>query len=256
MLTGTHADVPLVVAANRDELLERPALAMTVLRDAPPRILGGRDELAGGTWLAVNDAGVVAALTNRPTAGERDQTKRTRGELPIALASFTSAAAAVEAFAADVDPPAYNPAWLLVGDRQGAYFVDVSGDPEPAIVPLPSGVHILENRPLGAASPKVDHVRRLLTGVETLDGEALVERLQAVLADHDIPEGPSAADEAGRTDIPPEVKANCVHTEHYGTRWSGVVTVPEAGRSKPDIRYVEGPPCEAGAWLRPTWSSP
>ena len=39
---------PLVVGANRDERLDRPAAAMTVLRPADPRILGGRDEEAGG----------------------------------------------------------------------------------------------------------------------------------------------------------------------------------------------------------------
>ncbi len=47
VLSRTHPDFPLVVAANRDELFERPALPMTVLRDAGPRILGGVDELAG-----------------------------------------------------------------------------------------------------------------------------------------------------------------------------------------------------------------
>ncbi len=30
MLTGTHPDAPLVIAANRDELLERPAIATEV----------------------------------------------------------------------------------------------------------------------------------------------------------------------------------------------------------------------------------
>src|SRR5207249_5805660 len=44
VLAQIRSDLPLVVAANRDELLERPAEPMTVLRDANPRILGGRDE--------------------------------------------------------------------------------------------------------------------------------------------------------------------------------------------------------------------
>src|SRR5262249_51148300 len=64
---GEVADAPLIMAANRDERLDRPAVPMTVLRDHGPRILGGRDELAGGTWLAVNEHGVVAGLTNRPS---------------------------------------------------------------------------------------------------------------------------------------------------------------------------------------------
>ena len=37
-----------------------------MLRGGGPRILGGRDEVAGGTWLAVNEHGVVAGLTNQP----------------------------------------------------------------------------------------------------------------------------------------------------------------------------------------------
>ena len=41
---------------------------MTVISRAGPRIIGGRDERAGGTWLAVGEHGVVAALTNRPSA--------------------------------------------------------------------------------------------------------------------------------------------------------------------------------------------
>ena len=56
---------PLIVAANRDEQYARPADPVTVLRERP-RTLGGRDRLAGGTWLALNEHGVVAGLTNQP----------------------------------------------------------------------------------------------------------------------------------------------------------------------------------------------
>ena len=43
--------LPLVVAANRDEFYARPASGPTLLA-SEPRIVGGRDLLAGGTWLA------------------------------------------------------------------------------------------------------------------------------------------------------------------------------------------------------------
>ena len=76
---------PLVVAANRDERLDRPALPFGVLQRGHPRMLGGRDELAGGTWLAVNEHGVVAGLTNRPAPEGRDPTKRSRGGLPLVV---------------------------------------------------------------------------------------------------------------------------------------------------------------------------
>src|SRR5215471_227882 len=38
---------PLVVAANRDEFLARPATPPVLLRDAPPRAVGGQDRSAG-----------------------------------------------------------------------------------------------------------------------------------------------------------------------------------------------------------------
>src|SRR5258708_9836343 len=104
-------DAPLIVAANRDERLDRPAVPMTVLRDHGPRILGGRDELAGGTWLAVNEHGVVAGLTNQPSANGRDPSKRSPGELPLAFAGYATAAAAVAAVAQTLDAADHNPSW-------------------------------------------------------------------------------------------------------------------------------------------------
>src|SRR5580704_5608569 len=95
---------PLMIAANRDEQLDRPAVVMTVLREASPRILGGRDELAGGTWLAVNEHGVVAGLTNQPSAAGRDPGKKSRGALPLAFAAHKTAAEAVAAVRAEIDP--------------------------------------------------------------------------------------------------------------------------------------------------------
>ena len=82
---------------------------------------------SGGTWLATNEAGVVAGLTNRPLRDGPDTAKRSRGELPLALARHPTAAAAVDAFGAAIDPSAFNPSWLLVPDRHDAFFVDVTG---------------------------------------------------------------------------------------------------------------------------------
>src|SRR5579875_1041432 len=121
---GVEPGLPLVVGANRDERYERPATAVTVLRHRP-RVLGGRDELAGGTWLAVNEHGVVAGLTNRPSAAGRDPTKRSRGELPLALASERSAEVAVERFVRRFSPQDYNLAWLLVGDRTSLFYIEM-----------------------------------------------------------------------------------------------------------------------------------
>ena len=131
-LSRTVDGAPLMIGANRDELYGRPATAMTVLQDSGPRLLGGRDHLAGGTWLAVSEHGVVAGLTNQPvTSGpRRDPAKRSRGELPLMFAACPDAATAVQEVCAKLDPDAYNPCWLLVGDRQGLFSVGLAGRSE------------------------------------------------------------------------------------------------------------------------------
>jgi uncharacterized protein with NRDE domain len=245
VLSRTAAESPLVVAANRDELYERPAVPMTVLQAAGPRILGGRDELAGGTWLAVNEDGLFAGLTNRPTTEGRDPTRRSRGELPVALARHATADDAVAWFAANVVATDYNPAWLFVGDRRSLFAVDLTEKPAPVVEELPPGVHILENRPLGAPSPKVGHVRELLADVEQLPLRLLERRLLVVLGDHELPPPSLTPDHDADGQVfvrPPATEAACVHTDRYGTRWSGIVAVPaEAG--SPRFHFTPGPPC-------------
>ena len=65
-----HPDYTLIVAANRDEFYDRPTASAAFWTDHP-RILGGRDLRAGGTWLAIDRAGRFAAVTNY-RQGERE----------------------------------------------------------------------------------------------------------------------------------------------------------------------------------------
>jgi len=229
---------PLIVAANRDERLDRPAVPMDVLRATAPRTLGGRDGLAGGTWLAVNEDGVVAGLTNRPNPDGRDESKRSRGELPLALTAYRDVGSAVDAFVAEQDPSAYNAAWLFVGDRTSLVAIDVTDGPRPAAVELRPGIHVLENRAYGAPSVKVDRVNELLANVTSLPASDVPARLWQVLADHQIPD--VATDVLER---PRELNAACVHTEGYGTRWSAVIVVAADAVRRPSFTYTDGPPC-------------
>ena len=234
---------PLVVAANRDERLDRPAEAMTVLRTASPRTIGGRDAQAGGTWLAVNEHGVVAGLTNRPNPAGRDPGKRSRGELPLALTAHPTVASNVEAFVASHRPADYNAAWLLAGDRTGLIAIDMTDEPVPVTTDLSPGVHVLENRAYGAPSIKVDRVRQMLAGIDRVAPGEVADRLWTVLADHEDPPDPPGADvEAER---PAAVNAACVHTDGYGTRWSGVVMVAEDLGIRPAFSFTDGAPCSS-----------
>ena len=185
------ADEPLIVGANRDEVLDRPSTAVTVLDPGPPRVVGGRDELSGGTWLAVNEHGVCAGLTNQPLGEAKDPTRRSRGEIPLALARHTTAAAAVDDLLERFHPKDYNGSWLLVGDRTSLYFVDFTGEDRGTAQALPPGLHVLENRTYGEPSLKVDLVRAAL-------GEPLGAD-EVVAAFRDVLNGPSATRGRGAT---------------------------------------------------------
>ena len=172
---ATVPGVPLLIAANRDELYQRPADPITVLRAARPRILGGRDELAGGTWLAVNEHGVVAGLTNLPAAA-RDPGRRSRGELPLAFTAYPDAETAVTQVCARLDPAAYNPCWMLVGDRHALFSVDVSGGQRARVEELPPGRYVLENAPLRQPSAKQQRVAGRVAALEAPAGRSRAGR--------------------------------------------------------------------------------
>jgi uncharacterized protein with NRDE domain len=240
--------VPLLLAGNRDELLSRPAEPMALLEESP-RILGGRDLVAGGTWMAVGEHGLIAALTNRPPSspgrraggGPPTPALRSRGELPLCLVRHAGARDAVKAFVRDIDSRLYNPCWILVGDRESLFYLEVWGAGEVVARELPPGLHILENRPLDAPSPKVDYVRAALAQSPRL-GHRSLARITSVLASREIP--PAARGSRNPEDWRPlEVEAACVHAGAYGTRWSGIVAI---GRSKepPRFCFADGAPCE------------
>src|SRR6266850_6639682 len=84
---------PLVIAANRDESLARPSSPPTLLHPTP-WIYGGQDLLAGGTWLGINEYGLMAAVLNRRALHPADPHRRSRGLLCLDSLKHTSSSAA------------------------------------------------------------------------------------------------------------------------------------------------------------------
>ena len=238
VLSRVVPEWPLIVAANRDEQYARPADPVTVLRERP-RTLGGRDRLAGGTWLALNEHGVVAGLTNQPM--QRSPTRRSRGGIPLRLTECADAGRAVAAFTASAGPAEFNPCWALAGDRSALFYLDLTCADALEAVELEPGLYILENRALDAPSPKVDRVRTRLGDVAARDPDDLLDALRAVLADHAITAEPEADD--AWSHLVSRASACCVHTEAYGTRSSMLIRVPRAPDAPPEIWASDGPSC-------------
>ena len=76
----SSSDFPFIFAGNRDEYHARSSAAAGWWDDQPA-ILGGRDLVAGGSWLGINKKGRVAVVTNRPDLQAPEQDALSRGEL-------------------------------------------------------------------------------------------------------------------------------------------------------------------------------
>jgi uncharacterized protein with NRDE domain len=120
----------------------------------------------------------------------------------------------------------------------------LTGGGEPEIEQLGPGLHILENAPLHARSPKVDLVRRLVADglPEGAGAVETVAALEQVLRSHEEAMPVPVTDDTGRV-RPAELSAPCVHTAEYGTRSAMTVSVPVAGR--PTVRMADDPSCQA-----------
>ncbi|MEN8176301.1 MAG: NRDE family protein, partial [Pseudomonadota bacterium] len=133
---------PLVLAGNRDELAGRRSRPPAAHWPDRPGVVAGLDEFAGGSWFGVNAGGVAAVVMNREGSLGPLPDKRSRGELVLEALDHAEAQEAAEALA-DLDPDAYRPFNLFVGDPLAAYWVRHAGDGRIGIREVPPGTHMI-----------------------------------------------------------------------------------------------------------------
>lgn len=241
VLHRAHPDWPVVCGANRDEFYARPTEPPQVLIERPHTV-GGRDALAGGTWMGVTAGGFFVGLTNQPPDGAPDPRRASRGQVVLDALEAGSTAAA-EARLRALRPGAHNPFNLVFGDA-GGLRVLYARDAGLHFADVPPGVHVLPNGRLNDAGfPKVQRARGLLTPLPD-DGEALLVRLQRVLADGERPsEAPARSRDGLDAETRRALHALCVRTAAYGTRSASIVALRPGGVAR--YLHADGPPDRA-----------
>jgi uncharacterized protein with NRDE domain len=213
---------PVALAANRDESLAR-AFDPPRLHPGAMPYLAPVDRTAGGTWLGLNAAGLVVAVTNRPQR-ETTATRRSRGLLVADSLRARSTARLRDALERHLrHGPAYNNFHLLVADAASAFVVRYS-DGWPEFSDLEPGDHFLTNEDeLDEASvPSI-------TDAVAPSPRAEAERLARALAEH----GP----------VLPGGRAPCKHDGGRGTVSASVILLGEEGLRDAVFRFSPGPPC-------------
>jgi uncharacterized protein with NRDE domain len=202
---GQWADAPLVVMANRDERLGRPAGPASWRTHGGVNVFAPVDLEAGGTWIGVSDTGLLAAITNR-YGSDPDPERASRGTLVLDALAQGDMTSVAHWMSNEVDPTHTNAFHLVVSDgKQGALVWSdghrLFGEE------LGRGFHVLSERSYGARpSEREERIWAEIPGLNQ-DHAPAVATVQEILAQHD-------ADPA---------RATCVHLEElgYGTRsWS------------------------------------
>lgn len=172
------AEAPVLVAANREERFDRPSLPPQP-HPGPPRFVCGVDRQAGGTWLGVNEYGLVAVVTNRP-GPLPPTTGRSRGLLCLDLLGCASAGEAARLALAEISRGIYAGANYVCLDRGGGAVVH--GGREPRILSVEPGVHLMTNGDLDDPQDRRLRLARKLLGPPPASVEEFMARTATVCA--------------------------------------------------------------------------
>ncbi len=210
------AEYRLVFAANRDELHERPT-APAGWWDDHDAILGGRDLVAGGSWLAVDRSGRLAAVTNF-REDPRVIYPRSRGQL---VQNYLTSAIDAAAYLATVKESEleYGPFNLVIFDGHKLFYASNRA----ASRELDSGIYAVSNTHFDTPWPKVTHARSELK--RCLNRSEPSSCLFDLLTDETLHGDRSdTADRASRL-----MSTVFIKDETYGTRSSTVILLSQDG---------------------------
>lgn len=214
-----HPEFPLVVAANRDEFYSRPSAPAGRWPD-DPRVIGGRDLEAGGSWLAITETGRFAAVTNVREPGA-PKGSRSRGALTRDFLLGNHRAYDHVAGIAAGDFSGFN---LLVADAESLWYCS---NRDGAARELKPGIYGLSNHRLDTPWPKLVAARQGFASA--LPALPATDPLFAILADDRLAADADLPQTGVGLEWERRLSAIFVRSENYGTRASTVLTLAAQG---------------------------
>ncbi|XP_049326414.1 transport and Golgi organization protein 2 homolog isoform X2 [Astyanax mexicanus] len=227
----------LILAANRDELYNRPSKAADFWGSSK-EILSGLDleeGKEGGSWLGITKRGKLAALTNylegRPNPDAQGRGFLVSNFLTDNLDSFSYMRKVAS------EGHLYNGFNLLTAEFRASEdtvcYYGNKGSPEP--IRLKAGIYGLSNSLLETPWRKLQHGKQRFISVvdKTLPPEGLVQELLTVLNDEELNSPDSMQEGQGvgaySKAMLQALSAVCVRSPCYGTRTNTVILIDSEG---------------------------
>lgn len=219
-----HPDYQIILAANRDEFLERPTRQAGPWEELPG-LIAGKDLRSGGTWLGVSIDGRLSAVTNFREPGIFQQGASSRGLLVTDYLNSDSTPKAYMEMVSEKSSD-YN-GFNLISFHNGemAYLSNrIQATPRT----VESGMYGLSNHVLDTPWPKV------AAGKEVLRALIAADQIEpAVLLDMLVNRDQAADDRLPDTGVgiekERELSAAFIQMKGYGTRCSTVILIDRKG---------------------------
>jgi hypothetical protein len=223
---GTLGPGTVIVATNRDEDPRRASEPPRVLREAP-RLAGGRDAVAGGTWLAVRPAATgraasVTMLLNRHDPEPAAPGRRSRGLLTLDVAGADDPRARALAEAAT---GRYAPCSLVHLAGDGAWLLAIRATGPATLDAIAPGWHALAHHELDdAADPRTAWLGGQMRGFAPTNRAEAEHALHGLVTSHRDAHAPGV----------------CLHEGPAPTVSSAAIWIAPGELA---YRHAEGRPC-------------
>lgn len=150
---------------NREERYDRPS-TVPAIQSGKPRVLCGVDQQAGGTWLGVNQHGLLVAACNRPKSAV-PPTPRSRGLLCRELLRSGSARQAMHLAMDELNTGNYDGVNIVCADAESGWVIHAGMEVE--AVDLTEGLSIVSNADVNDPRDERSKLARRLLTLQTLD---------------------------------------------------------------------------------------
>ncbi|KAK4771096.1 hypothetical protein SAY87_031628 [Trapa incisa] len=239
----SHHAYPLILLMNRDEYHNRPTRPVGWWEDG--EVVGGRDEVSGGTWLACSGGGRVAFLTI-VLENHTNPNAKSRGDLPVLFLKSTKSP---KEFAEELVKLAYqyNGFNLIVGDLLSNTMMYISNRPKGEalnVQEVSPGIHVLANAKLDSPWHKAKRLGDNLKALYRKRDNAYlpIKEMQKLMRDT-VKDDIEGLPHIWPLDV--EFSLSSIYNEadrprgRYGTRSTSLLTVKADGEVSFQEMYLE-----------------